>query len=149
LAKATARAAEAAANAAEPLTVSSTAHLRDLANSSSRIFGWNTRAAPQTQFNQVVISQEQLAQIRALRDSMTEEEKDEIAKRQSTPEGREELNRIARELQQSARNMQQPKLPPTPSGPVTYEVKIRGDRRGAEIKGDRRAADLTGKPPGA
>jgi hypothetical protein len=80
---------------------------------------------------------------------MTEEEKDEIAKRQSTPEGREELNRIARELQQSARNMQQPKLPPTPSGPVTYEVKIRGDRRGAEIKGDRRAADLTGKPPGA
>src|SRR5215475_5658726 len=76
-------AAKAATKAAEnpPLDVSNTSQLRDLANSSSRIFGWNTKAAPQTQYNQVVISQEQLQQIRALRASMTEEERGELAKR--------------------------------------------------------------------
>src|SRR5438874_12430530 len=61
-------AAKAATQAAQkpPLDVSNTSQFRDLANSSSRIFGWNTKAGPQTQFNQVVISQEQLDQIRAL-----------------------------------------------------------------------------------
>jgi hypothetical protein len=68
---------------------------------------------------------------------MTEEEKDEIAKRQATPEGQEELARIGNELQERAQNMEQPKLPaPSPSGPVTCEVKIRGDGRGVEITGD-------------
>jgi hypothetical protein len=52
------------------------------------------RADPQTQFNQVVVSQEQLQQMRALRASMTEEEKHEMTKRQATPEGLEELQKI-------------------------------------------------------
>lgn len=66
LAQATARAAEAAGTAAEPLQVSNTAHLRDLAASAARIFGWDTKQ-PQTQINQLCISTEQLQQIRALR----------------------------------------------------------------------------------
>ena len=129
-------AAKAAAKAAEnpPLDVSNTSQFRDLPNSSSRIFGWNTKAAPQTQFNQVVISQEQLAEIRSLRANMTEEEHDKIAKRQATPEGQEKLKRIGRELQERAQNAEQPKLPPTPSAPEIYEVTIRGDGGGAKVR---------------
>lgn len=129
-------AAKAATKAAQnpPLEVANTSQFRDLANSSSRIFGWNTKAGPQSQFNQVVISREQLAQIRALRASTTEEEKDEIAKRQATPEGQEELQRIHTELLERGQNMEQPKLPPTP-GSGTYEMKIRGDGRGVTITG--------------
>jgi hypothetical protein len=68
LARATARAAEAAATAAEPLKVSNTAHLRDLAASAARIFGWDTEK-PGVQLNQqFVISTEQLQEIRALRE---------------------------------------------------------------------------------
>ena len=67
LAQATVRAAEAAAKAAEPIPVSNTAQLRDLAASAARIFGWNTDG-PQVQLNQqVVVTQEQLEQIRQLR----------------------------------------------------------------------------------
>ena len=67
LAQATARAAESAAKAEEPLQVSNTAQLRDLAQSAARIFGWNTDG-PQVHLNQqVVITQEQLEQIRQLR----------------------------------------------------------------------------------
>jgi hypothetical protein len=73
LARATARAAEAAAKAAEPPPVSNTAHLRDLAQSAARIFGWNTDG-PQVQLNQqVVISQEQLEQIRQLLEPLVHE----------------------------------------------------------------------------
>jgi hypothetical protein len=95
-------AAKAATKAAQnpPLEVANTSQFRDLANSSSRIFGWNTKTGPQTHFNQVVISREQLAEIRALRASTTEEEKDEIAKRLATREGQEELRRIGTELQE-------------------------------------------------
>jgi len=140
-------AAKAATIAAQkpPLDVSNTSQLRDLANSSSRIFGWNTKAAPQTQLNQVVITQEQLVQIRALRASMTEEEKDEMAKKQATPEGQEELTRRGKELHERAQNMEQPKLPPTPPGSGTYEVKIKGDGRGVTITGDEGVIDLTAK----
>ena len=67
LARATARAAEAAAAAPESLQVSNTAHLRDLAASAARIFGWDTKQ-PQTQINQLCITQEQLQEIRALRE---------------------------------------------------------------------------------
>lgn len=93
-------AAKAATKAAQnpPLDVSNTSQFRDLTTSSSRIFGWNTKAGPPTQFNQVVINQEQLEEIRALRASMTEEEQDQLAKRHATPEGQEELQRIGREL---------------------------------------------------
>jgi Putative ATPase subunit of terminase (gpP-like) len=67
LARATARAAEAAATAVEPLPVSNTARLRDLAASAARIFGWDSDK-PGVQLNQqFCISQEQLEQIRALR----------------------------------------------------------------------------------
>jgi hypothetical protein len=68
LAQATARAAEAAAKSAEPLPVSNTAHLRDLAHSAARIFGWDNKDKPGVQLNQqFVISQEQLEEIRQLR----------------------------------------------------------------------------------
>jgi hypothetical protein len=50
-----------------PLDVSNTAHLRDLAQSAARIFGWDSDK-PSVQLNQqFVISQEQLEQIRQLR----------------------------------------------------------------------------------
>ena len=68
LAQATARAAEAAAEAAEPLPVSNTSHLRDLAASAARIFGWDKTDKPGVQLNQqIVISADQLEQIRQLR----------------------------------------------------------------------------------
>lgn len=64
----------AAAKAAEhvstqpPLEVRSTAQLRDLASAAARIFGWDSDK-PGVQVNQqFVITQEQLEQIRALRD---------------------------------------------------------------------------------
>jgi hypothetical protein len=116
--------------------VSNTSQFRDLANSSSRIFGWNTKAGPQTQFNQVVISQEQLREIGMLRDKVKPEESEEVSRKLSemTPQEMKEFGRKAREVLARARNMEQPKLPPTPSGPVTYEVKIRGDGGGVEIK---------------
>ena len=69
LARATARAAEAAAKAEKPLEVTSTAHLRDLASASARIFGWDGDRGSAVTLNQVVVSQEMLEQIRALRTS--------------------------------------------------------------------------------
>ena len=68
LARATARAAESAATAPEPLQVSNTAHLRDLAASAARIFGWDTDKKPGVQHNTLVITREQLQEIRALRE---------------------------------------------------------------------------------
>jgi hypothetical protein len=72
-----------------------------------------------------------------LRDKMTPGESEEVSRQFSemTPEEMEEFGRKARELLARARNMEQPKLPaPSPPGPVTYEVKIRGDGGGVEIK---------------
>jgi hypothetical protein len=68
LARATARAAEAAGTAAEPLQVTNTAHLRDLAAAASKLFGWDTNKGARVQFNQLVVTTEQLQQIRALRE---------------------------------------------------------------------------------
>jgi hypothetical protein len=76
LAQATARAAEAVAKAEKPIDVSNTAHLRDLAASAARIFGWDKALnGPAVHFNQLCITQEQLEQIRQLRatDSPTSE----------------------------------------------------------------------------
>jgi hypothetical protein len=68
LAQATARAAEAAANDAEPLEVSNTAELRDLAATAARIFGWDSDK-PGVQLNQqFVISQEMIDRIREAAD---------------------------------------------------------------------------------
>jgi hypothetical protein len=64
-------AAKAAEHAAEkpPLEVSNASQLRDLAQSAARIFGWdNPLSGPAVQFNQLCITQEQLEQIRQLRD---------------------------------------------------------------------------------
>src|SRR4029077_8993125 len=67
LAQATVRAAEAAANAAKPLEVSNTAHLRDLAQSAARIFGWGEGGVTVNTNQALVVTQEQLEQIRQLR----------------------------------------------------------------------------------
>src|SRR5690349_13940141 len=67
LARATARAAEAAATAPEPLQVSNTAHLRDLAAAASRLFRWDQNKGAQVNVNTCVVTTEQLQQIRALR----------------------------------------------------------------------------------
>jgi hypothetical protein len=70
LARATAMAAEAAAKAAEPLPVSNTAQLRDLAASAARIFGWDAEKGkgPRDTYNTLVVTQDQLEQIRQLRE---------------------------------------------------------------------------------
>jgi hypothetical protein len=64
LAQAAARAAETAAAAEIP--VCSTAHLKDLASAAARVFGWDAKN-PHVEFNQLVITSEQLDEIRALR----------------------------------------------------------------------------------
>jgi hypothetical protein len=67
LAQATAKAAEATAKAEKPIEVSSPAHLRDLAASAARIFGWD-EAQPHNQYNTLVISPEELQRIRDARE---------------------------------------------------------------------------------
>jgi hypothetical protein len=67
LAQATARAAEAAAKAEEPLPVSNTAHLRDLASAAAGLFGWNAGGVTVNANQALVVTQEQLEQIRQLR----------------------------------------------------------------------------------
>lgn len=56
--------AQATARAAEPLTVSNTAQLRDLAASAARVFGWDNNDKPGVQLNQLCISQEMIERIR-------------------------------------------------------------------------------------
>jgi uncharacterized protein YjcR len=67
LAKATVRAAEEAATAAKPLPVSKTAHLRDLAQSAARIFAWGEGGTTVHANQALIVTQEQLEQIRQLR----------------------------------------------------------------------------------
>jgi hypothetical protein len=103
---------------------------------------------PQTQYNQVVITPEQLKQIGMLRDSMAPEESEELSRKvlEMTPEEWEEFRKQASECLARERNMEPETLPlPVPSSPVTCEVKIRGDGRGVEITGDVDAMGLTGK----
>jgi hypothetical protein len=135
LARATARAAEAAAKAEKPLEVSNPAQLRDLATSASKVFGWGRKGGPHTQYNQLVISAEQLEPIRQLRDSP--EEREEAGRRlmEMTPDEMEDFRKKAREWLGNEPGMEHQTLP-APSGPVTYEVKIRGDGTGVEITGD-------------
>jgi hypothetical protein len=113
--------------------VSNTSQFRDLANSSSRIFGWNTKAGAQTQFNQVLITQEELARARALCDSMTPEEKDEASRRAMTPEGQEKLKEYMRNCYIVRRAWSSQSFP-RPSGAGTYEVTIRGDGGGVKVR---------------
>jgi hypothetical protein len=67
LAQATARAAEAAAKAEKPIDVNNTSHLRDLAASAARIFGWGEGGVTLNANQALVVTQEQLEQIRQLR----------------------------------------------------------------------------------
>jgi Putative ATPase subunit of terminase (gpP-like) len=68
LARATAAAAE-HVSTQPPLEVQTPAQLRDLATSAARIFGWDKPlSGPAVQFNQLCITQEQLEQIRQLRE---------------------------------------------------------------------------------
>jgi Spy/CpxP family protein refolding chaperone len=67
-----ARAAEAAAKSAEPLPVSSTAQLRDLAASAARVFGWDSgrdNGRSGDTHNTLIVTQEQLQQMRELCDA--------------------------------------------------------------------------------
>jgi hypothetical protein len=48
--------------------VRGTPQLRDLTAAAARIFGWGDKDKPQTQINQLVITQEQLERMRALCD---------------------------------------------------------------------------------
>ena len=74
LARAAARAAEAAGTATEPLQVSNTAQLRDLAASAARIFGWDKKDSPQgNTYNTLCITAEQLEQIRQLREPVCQD----------------------------------------------------------------------------
>jgi len=68
LATATAKGAECMAGLEPMLVMGNSARLRDLASAAARVFGWDTRQ-PGVQFNQLVVTQEQLEQIRALRAS--------------------------------------------------------------------------------
>jgi hypothetical protein len=75
LAQAATASAEAAAAREQPLPVQSTAQLRELAAAASRVFGWGGSAkTPGDTYNTLVITQEQLAQIRALRRDTEREE---------------------------------------------------------------------------
>ena len=74
LAQATVRAAEAAAKAEKPIDVSNTSHLRDLAASAVRIFGWDRSDKPQgNTYQTLIVTQEQLEQIRQLREPVAYE----------------------------------------------------------------------------
>ena len=42
-----------------------------LAISATKVFGWDKKGSPHTQFNQLVISAEQVEQVRAAADGMT------------------------------------------------------------------------------
>jgi hypothetical protein len=67
LAQVTARAAEAASKAEKPIDVSNTSHLRDLAQSAARIFGWGEGGTTVHANQALIVTQEQLEQIRQLR----------------------------------------------------------------------------------
>jgi hypothetical protein len=129
LAQAATAAAEAAAAREQPLPVQSTAQLRELTAAASRVFGWDS-AAPQVTHNQLIITADQLRQIRMLRESVetepveTLDEAEERIRSLSTLEGQEKL-RKARELLGREQNMEPQTLSePAQPGPVTYEVKI-------------------------
>src|SRR5205807_4863092 len=69
LAQATAKASEHAAKQDGATNLNCSGKLRDLASAAARIFGWDGDKASAVTLNQIVISQEQLEQIRALRAS--------------------------------------------------------------------------------
>jgi hypothetical protein len=91
LARAATAAAEAAAAREQPLPVQSTAQLRELTAAASRVFGWESDRGPSTVHNTLVITQEQLAQIRALRAKTIEEEANETSRTLATPERQDQL----------------------------------------------------------
>jgi HPt (histidine-containing phosphotransfer) domain-containing protein len=65
LAQAAAKAAKRAAHTEIP--VCSTAHLKDLAAAAARVFGWDQQQRSGDTYNTLVVTQEQLAMIRSLR----------------------------------------------------------------------------------
>ena len=69
LAQATAKASEHAAKQDGATNLNCSGKLRDLASAAARIFGWDANGTSAVTLNQVVVSQEQLEQIRALRAS--------------------------------------------------------------------------------
>ena len=68
LAQATAKASEHAAEQDGATNLNCSGKLRDLASAAAKVFAWDSDK-PAVQFNQLVVTQEQLEQIRALRDT--------------------------------------------------------------------------------
>jgi hypothetical protein len=79
LAQVTAAAAEQAVSQ-PPLQVLSASHLREIAAAASRVFGWQN-TAPHVTHNQLVITADQLRQIRMLRESAETQEPAETKSR--------------------------------------------------------------------
>jgi hypothetical protein len=98
LAQATVRAAEAAAKSEKPIDVTSTSHLRDLAQAAARVFGWDAGGVTVNANQALVISAEQLEQIRQLRGAVEYK-----APQSETPTR---------------------PFPDNPYGPVDFELKI-------------------------
>ena len=69
LAQATAKASEHAAEQDGATNLNCSGKLRDLASAAARVFGWDANGTSAVTLNQVVVSQAQLEQIRALRAS--------------------------------------------------------------------------------
>jgi Spy/CpxP family protein refolding chaperone len=72
---------EAAADSAEPLPVRSTAQLRDLAASAARVFGWDKGGTTVHADKALVVTTEQLQQMRELCDADDTNKKPAISER--------------------------------------------------------------------
>lgn len=78
LSRAVAKAAE-HAGTQPPLAVSNPSQLRDLVGAAAKLFGWDNAKGPTTNFNTMVISREQLQEIRALREQANAQERSTAA----------------------------------------------------------------------
>jgi hypothetical protein len=75
LSRAVAKAAE-HTSTQPPLEVNNPAQLRDLAGAAAKLFGWDNAKGPTTNFNTMVVTREQLQEIRALREQALREQTD-------------------------------------------------------------------------
>jgi hypothetical protein len=93
-------AAEQAADREEPVPVSSTSHLKDLAAAAAGLFGWNTDKTQRDTYNTMVISQDLIDRIRAAAAA------------------------DASEIRQAPQLEEAPQPFPPPGPPATHDVKV-------------------------